>query len=250
VVLVADHAPRQMLAGNLPALEIEGVAVAVVGRHAKDADLTSVFEPAQLAIVRDVAPHQIAALGTPGRALRPQRTGPQSLDRPVSLYVIPEEGMDDNDVGVPGGDVRRRVNAKVARRAGDDARRDALFRLGHYAARARDRGAGRHGSNQCPARYWPALYLPALALPLARHDDSSPKSKLMAGGSDRQMLSRRPRRKELCPARSQHVVAALAGERPFASGGRVIDIEPVGLIVAGRRKIAIGPPIGRDRGLP
>ena len=49
------------------------------------------------------------------------------------------------------------------------------------------------------------------------------------------------------PARSQLVVAALAGERPFASGGRVIDIEPVVLIVAGRRKIAIGLPIRRDR---
>src|SRR5262249_35603630 len=175
VVLVADHAPRQMLAGNLPALEIEGVAVAVVGRQAKDADLTGFFEPAQLAGARDVAPHQIAALGTPGRALGPQRAGPQSLDRPVSLYVIPEEGIDDNYVGVPGVDVRRRVNAKVAGRAGDDARRDALFRLGHYAARARDRGAGRHGSNQCPARYCPALYLPALTLPLARHDDLLPK---------------------------------------------------------------------------
>src|SRR5215471_18881679 len=126
VVLVADDAPRQMLAGNLPALEIEGVAVAVVGRHAKDADLTGVFEPAQLAIVRDVAPHEITALGTPGRALGPQRAGPQSLDRPVSLYVIPEEGIDDNYVGVPGVDVRRRVNAKVAGRAGDDARRGAL----------------------------------------------------------------------------------------------------------------------------
>ena len=52
------------------------------------------------------------------------------------------------------------------------------------------------------------------------------------------------------PARSQHVVAALAGERALASSGRLIDIEPVVLIVAGRRKIAIGPPIRRDRDLP
>ena len=53
------------------------------------------------------------------------------------------------------------------------------------------------------------------------------------------------------PARSQHVVAALAGERALASSGRLIDIEPVVLIVAGRRnrKIAIGPPIRRDRDL-
>ena len=39
----------------------------------------------------------------------------------------------------------------------------------------------------------------------------------------------------------------LRASAALASGGRVIDIEPVVLIVAGRRKIAIGPPIRRDR---
>src|SRR5215469_2481857 len=39
----------------------------------------------------------------------------------------------------------------------------------------------------------------------------------------------------------------LRASAALASGGRVIDIEPVVLIVAGQRKIAIGPPIRRDR---
>src|SRR5207249_4797282 len=100
VVLVADDAPSQMLARDLPALEIEGIAVAVVGWRAEDADLTVVVEPAQLAVVRDVAPHQVPALAAPGRPLGPQRAGPQALDRGVALYVLREQRVDDDDVGV------------------------------------------------------------------------------------------------------------------------------------------------------
>src|SRR5262245_34898094 len=37
VVLVADDAPREVLAGELAALEVEGVAVAVVRGHPEDA---------------------------------------------------------------------------------------------------------------------------------------------------------------------------------------------------------------------
>jgi hypothetical protein len=64
-----------MLAGELPALEVERIAIAVVRRIPEDADATVVLRPAHLAIVRDVAPNEVAPLRAPGRALGPQETG-------------------------------------------------------------------------------------------------------------------------------------------------------------------------------
>src|SRR5207302_412175 len=71
VVLVSHDAPGQMLAGDLASLEIERVAVAVVRRSAEDAHAIVVFEPAQLAVVRDVAPDEISPLAAPGGTFRP-----------------------------------------------------------------------------------------------------------------------------------------------------------------------------------
>src|SRR5262249_1108955 len=102
--------------------------------HAEDADRTIVLEPAHLTIVRDIAPHQIAALGVPSRALCPQRTGPKPHDRCVWLHILPEERVDEDYVGVPEISRRCPVGAKVARRAGDDARRHPPLRLAHRAA--------------------------------------------------------------------------------------------------------------------
>ena len=61
VVLVADHAAGAVFAGDLAALPVERVAVAVAGRVAKRADVPVFLEPAQLHIVRDVTPDQVAA---------------------------------------------------------------------------------------------------------------------------------------------------------------------------------------------
>jgi hypothetical protein len=152
VVLIADDASRQMLAGDLPALEIKSVAVAVVGRGAENADLSVVVEPAQLAIVRDVAPHDITTLAAPGRALCPQRTRPQALDRRVALHIFREQRIDDDDVGVEPIDVGRRVGSELARRAGDDGGRHPLFRLRQHLARPGDRRTGGECCDQAPAR--------------------------------------------------------------------------------------------------
>ena len=74
-----------MLAAELPALEVEHVAVAVVRRQPKHADAAVVLDPAQLPVVGDVAPDQVAPLRAPRRALGPERAGPQALDRRVRL---------------------------------------------------------------------------------------------------------------------------------------------------------------------
>src|ERR1700720_148472 len=100
-MLVAHHAAGEMLAGELPALEVERIAVAVVRRIAEHADAAVVLRPAHLAIGRDVAPHQIAPLRAPGRALRPQHTGVQALDRGVGLRNGVELWVNRNDVWIP-----------------------------------------------------------------------------------------------------------------------------------------------------
>src|SRR6185503_6259624 len=84
VVLVAHDAAQQVLARDLPALEIERVAVAVVRRRAKHRDAAIILEPAQLSVVRDVAPDEVAALARPRRPFGPQRAGPEPLDRRVA----------------------------------------------------------------------------------------------------------------------------------------------------------------------
>ena len=140
VELVADHAPPQMLAGDLPPLEVEGVAVAVVRRQAEDRHAAVVLDPAQLPVVRDVAPDQVAALSVPGRPLGPERPGPQALDGRVRLRQAVERRVDRDDVGVPEIDVRRGVRSEIARRAGDRAgRRDRA----HVLLAQRGAGADR-----------------------------------------------------------------------------------------------------------
>src|SRR3954453_4886714 len=56
VMFITRHPPGQMFAGKLTALEIERVAVGIVGRRAEHADATVVFAPAHLPVVGNVAP--------------------------------------------------------------------------------------------------------------------------------------------------------------------------------------------------
>ena len=100
VVLVAHHLAIAMLAGDLAPLPVEGVAVAVARRVAKDADLTIILQAAQLDVIRDVAPQQEAAHSVPGRTLQPQSAGPQALDGRVADPVLIKSRGDRDDVGV------------------------------------------------------------------------------------------------------------------------------------------------------
>src|SRR5439155_8996281 len=76
VVLVAHHAPGQVLARELAALEVERVAVAVVRRLAEHGHAAVVLQPPELPVVGDVAPDEIASLAAPRGAFRPQRARP------------------------------------------------------------------------------------------------------------------------------------------------------------------------------
>src|SRR5262245_31908168 len=75
VVLGAADAPARMLAGDEPSFAIDSVAIGVVARLAKDADLSVRFVIAKHPVVRYVGPDQIAAGRKIGRSLRPTASG-------------------------------------------------------------------------------------------------------------------------------------------------------------------------------
>ena len=67
--LVAHDASGEMLAGELPALKVESIPVAVVGWKPEYANVAVILEPPELPVVGDVAPDEIAPLRVPCRAL-------------------------------------------------------------------------------------------------------------------------------------------------------------------------------------
>src|SRR5258705_35207 len=122
VMLVTDNAPAAVFARYLTTLMIERVAIAVVRRLAEHGDAAVVLDVAQLAVVGDVAPDEVASLGTPSRAFVPLAAGEEAMNGGVVDPERVERRVDGDDVGIGIGD-RTRIGAKVARRIRDDARR-------------------------------------------------------------------------------------------------------------------------------
>ena len=147
-VLVARHAPAAVLAGDLTPRVVERVAVAVAGRAAEDADVAVLLQPAHLAVVRDVAPDQIASAAVPGRPFRPQRAGVVPADRRVEEDVGPEPRVERDDVRI------RVVERGSSRPVARFVRRQAPLPRGGQRRRDRrggDRGAEERAPAQRPA---------------------------------------------------------------------------------------------------
>ena len=99
-----------MLAGDEPPLAVARVAVGVARRLAEGADLAGRLVPFQDAVVRDVAPQQVAAVAEPDRPLGPAAAGIEPLDRraedPVGREALVEHldrGVRIAHRGAPGG---------------------------------------------------------------------------------------------------------------------------------------------------
>src|SRR5262249_57744294 len=106
-VLVADDPAVRVLAGDLAALEVERVAVAVAGGIAEDGDLAVLVRAPELDVVRDVAPDEVAPDAAPGRPLGPRHAGVEALDGRVADLVLGEPGIEGHYVGVGVADRRR-----------------------------------------------------------------------------------------------------------------------------------------------
>jgi hypothetical protein len=76
VIFVSHDAPREVLTRKLSASRVERVAVAVVGRHPEHRYTAIVFDPAQLAVRRDIAENQKSPDRIPRRTFQPEATGP------------------------------------------------------------------------------------------------------------------------------------------------------------------------------
>ena len=90
----ADAAPA-MLAAEEPSLAIDGVAVGVAGGVAKDADGAAGLVPAELAIVRDIAPDERAPARRPGWSLRPGAALEEPVDAGGGIDALAEPGVEE-----------------------------------------------------------------------------------------------------------------------------------------------------------
>src|ERR1017187_7551756 len=88
-----------MLAGELAALVVEGIAVAVTRGLAHDADVAVVLQPAQLAVIGNVAPDEVTPDAVPRRTLGPQVAGIEPLNRRIADLGL-ELLVEDHNVGV------------------------------------------------------------------------------------------------------------------------------------------------------
>ena len=100
VVLVAHHAAVAVFAGNLAPGPVEGVAVAVAAGMTEGAHVSVLFQPAQLDVVRDIAPEQITAYAVPGRSLGPKHVwiGIQPADGGVAEFVLGERRIEHEHI--------------------------------------------------------------------------------------------------------------------------------------------------------
>src|SRR5579871_6805514 len=113
-MLVTSHS--RPLAGDLPPLEIEGVAVGFIGGFSELHGDESIFvQIAKLPVVRNIAPYEILALRIPGRSFGPQAAGIKPLDGRVANLGPEAFAVDHDDVGV-GITLGRRVGAEVTHR--------------------------------------------------------------------------------------------------------------------------------------
>ncbi len=94
----SGDAAREMLAGDQPALIVDGVAVRIIGGLAEDRDVARRLDEPHHAIVRNVRPDEIAARGEPGRAFGPTRSRPQALDPHMAGEASLEARIENNDV--------------------------------------------------------------------------------------------------------------------------------------------------------
>ena len=97
VQLPAYHAAEIMLAGKLTALEIEAIAVAVVGRLAERHDLAGLPDVAILGIALHIAEQKIYAFARPRGAFGPKKAGAKPCDRRIA-YDQPVEAVVEGNV--------------------------------------------------------------------------------------------------------------------------------------------------------
>src|SRR6266550_4842213 len=173
VMLPAHNASEKILAGELPALMVEGIAVRVVGRPAERRDPSVLPDITVLNVAGYVAEDEILPLARPSRAFGPIGAGPHPADRRTPQPDTVEGGIDDDDIRV--GIDRRAARRPIARWAADRAGGGAELRIGcglrlrSSPVRGQRGGADDAGARQqSAARQWLARghMAPPIILPV------------------------------------------------------------------------------------
>src|SRR5438132_1604812 len=113
--LVAHHAPSAVFARKLPALVVEGVAVAVAGRIPKYRDASIILDPSHLHVVRDITPNQISADTIPCRPFGPQRPKVQTPNDRVADDKSAEPVIQSDNIRIR---ILNRILSRVVPRRG------------------------------------------------------------------------------------------------------------------------------------
>src|SRR5215510_9456089 len=117
-----------MFTGNLAALPVEGVSIAVVRRVAEGAHMTILVEPPMLNVVGNVAPDKIAPNTAPGWTFSPKHSCMQTSNRGVADLVSRKALIQNHNIRI---------------RITDRGRITAIVSL------LSQRGDGRGGSDAC-----------------------------------------------------------------------------------------------------
>ena len=95
LIFIAHDARRLVLARELPAARVEGVAVGKVRLRAQHTHRVGRFIPPHLTVVRDIAEHHISTDPVPRRPFCPESAGPFPDERRVADHVLPEPLVED-----------------------------------------------------------------------------------------------------------------------------------------------------------
>jgi hypothetical protein len=124
----------------LAAFPIEGIAVAVAGGLAENADASVVVKPSHLAIVGDIAPENVTADSVPDDAFGPEQPGMEPLNRRIADLVLIEARVQDQDIRVRV--THRALSGPIAfGRGAAGGRSDERDGAGEGASRAADKCA-------------------------------------------------------------------------------------------------------------
>src|SRR5579872_197233 len=115
----ADDAAEEVLGGELPPLEVERVAVAVVGRLAEHADAPVVPQHAELRVALHIAEYEVLTLARPRWAFAPAEASGDSVDSGDAEQILLERWIDHDDVGI-GVDLRCRAMSPLTGRIADN----------------------------------------------------------------------------------------------------------------------------------
>src|SRR5262245_58345233 len=98
IVFLPGDSSIAVFTGKQTALVVEGIAVGITHRMAEGADMAIFFEPAKLAVIRNVAPDNKMTLRAPGGSFGPEGSGMEAENGSVSDPILVEALVERDDV--------------------------------------------------------------------------------------------------------------------------------------------------------